>query len=405
MAAKSMMPKNVTRFTLQTQANPAFIVYNPSALDPYMEKVGGYAVADVNGTTFAAKLDKKNWNKFADGTPVTDPSKFETMVHMPRLFFKADGASIQLSDTQLPGFVSFDSPEWIAAYKLSFDGTLPHSIPDVAPQYSKTMSQFWDEAQLLGEEWGLAPYQFHCKVNALYQARFGNLNSQAVIGAGFLSSNWEDARNVPMGLLISLGDGSGKVLYQSEALGDQYPVKLFGFEDLWGKLWEFRPGIRFEMRDNVRYAIVYPGNVVSDTAEGREFVCAVQSASGAYVKGMELGEYWDMIAQNVTGGSATTYYCDGYYAATAGQLLRVGGRADYGALCGLSCADSSYAFSSSFTGIGARLAFYGSPTIISGAEFVQLLATRRSMPAPEVPADGNRTDETDNPSIEQSNER
>lgn len=400
-----MQLPNVTRFTLQTQANPAFTVYNPTALDSYMEKVGGYAVQNINGTFFAAKLDKKTWNKFADGTPVTDPSKFETMVHMPRLYFKADGASIQLSPVERPGFRFFDSPEWVGAYKLSFDGSLPHSCPNVAPQHSKSMSQFWSEAQLLGENWGLAGYQFHCQINAIFQARFGNLNSQAVIGRGLQSQNWEAARDVPMGLLIGLGDGSGNILYHSDALGDQYPVKLFGFEDLWGKLWEFRPGIRFEMRDNVRYAIVYPGNVVSNSAEGREFVCSVLSASGAYVKSMALGGAWDMIAQNVAGGSSRTYFCDGYYAATTGTLIYVGGYAIDSVQCGISYAYTGRAFSYSGTGIGARLAFYGSPTIIPGAEFIQLLATRRSMPAPEVPADGNRTDDTDNPSIEQSNER
>lgn len=400
-----MQLPNVTRFTLQTQANPAFTVYNPTALDSYMDKVGGYAVQNINGEYFAAKLDKKTWNKFADGTPVTDPSKFETMVHMPRLYFKADGASIQLSPVERPDFRFFDSPEWVAAYQLSFDGQLPHSIPAVAPQHSLTMSQFWKEAQLLGKDWGLAPYQFHCQINALYQARFGNLNSQIVIGPGFQSTDWQAARDVPMGLLISLGDGSGKVLYQSETLGEQYPVKLFGFEDLWGKLKEFRPGIRFYMDDDVRKAVVYSGNQVSNTATGREFVCSVQSASGDYVKSMECGEFWDMIPQNVTGGGSTTYYCDGYYAAKAGLLLEVGGRAGYSVLCGLAFASSNVDFWGSYASIGARLAFYGSPTIIPGAEFVQLLATRRRMPAPEVPADDNRTDETDTTSIEQSNER
>jgi hypothetical protein len=234
------------------------------------------------------------------------------------------------------------------------------------------MSQFWAAAQLLGTEWGLANYGFHCLINALYQARYGNLNSQATIGAGFQHSSWEACRDVPMGLLKSLGDGSGNVYYTDATIGDQYPVKLFGFEDLWGKLWEFRPGIRFEMRDDVRYAVVYSGNQVSNSATGREFVCSVQSASGAYVKGMELGDYWDMIAQNVTGGGASTYYCDGYYAATGGQLLNVGGYAYYGALCGLSFADSYDAFSYSASNLGARLAFYGEPTIVSGAELAAL---------------------------------
>lgn len=400
-----MQLPNVTRFTLQTQANPAFTVYNPTALDSYMDKVGGYAVQNINGEYFAAKLDKKTWTKFADGTPVEDASKFETMVRMPRLYFKANGASIQLSPVERPDFRFFDSPEWVAAYKISFDGSLPHSRPGVAPQHTMTMSQFWSEAQLLGEDWGLASYQFHCQINALFQARFGNLNSQAVIGAGFQASNWQTARDVPMGLLIDLGDGSGKVLYQSVTIGDQFPVKLFGFEDLWGKLWEFRPGIRFEMRDGVRFAIVYPGNVISNTAEGREFLCDVLSASGNYVKGMNLGLFWDIVARNITGGSSITYFCDGDYAAIEGQLLAVGGGANDGARCGISCARSYYTFSSSSSSVGARLAFYGSPTIIPGAKFVQLLATRRSMPRPEVPADDNRTDDTENPSIDPGNDR
>lgn len=400
-----MQLPNVTRFTLQTQANPAFTVYNPTALDSYMDKVGGYAVQNINGTYFAAKLDKKTWTKFADGTPVTDPSKFETMVHVPRLYFKAEGAKLFLADFEQDGYRAFDSPEWVAAYKVSFDANLPHSRPYVSPQFGNSISRFWSDAQLLGSEWGLANYGFHCLINALYQARFGNLNSQHVIGYGFNAPNFEAARDVPMGLLIGLGDGSGNVLYSDATIGDQHPVKLFGFEDLWGKLWEFRPGIRFEMRDNVRYAVVYPGNVVSNTAEGREFVCAVQSTTGAYVRDMQLGEYWDMIAQNVTGGGSTTYYCDGFLAETTGQLLTVGGTAGIGAQCGIAFAGSNRAFSYSSAGVGARLAFYGSPTIIPGAEFVQLLATRRSMPAPEVPADDNRTDETDTTSIEQSNER
>ena len=89
---------------------------------------------------------------------------------------------------------------------------------------------------------------------------------------------------------------------------------------------------------------------------------------------MECGEYWDMIAQNVTGGGSTTYYCDGYWAATTGQLLSVGGRAYYGALCGLACALSNPAFSISSASVGARLAFYGEPEIVSGAQLVALTA-------------------------------
>ena len=365
-------------FTLEQNSNPAFVVNNRGAAELYQSQMGGYAFFIKDGKVYAAKLNGADWTKFADGTAFTTALEqvCETMVHVPDCHFKGEGKTLHFGGTvPIDGGKVFDSPHWVGAYKISYDANnKAHSRPDVTPKHSQTMSQFWAAAQLLGSEWGLANYGFHCLINALFQARYGNLNSQSVIGAGFQTSSWEAARDVPMGLLKHLGDGSGNVYYTDTTIGDQYPVKLFGFEDLWGKLWEFRPGIRFYMDDDVRKAVVYSGNQVSNTATGREFVCSVQSASGAYVKSMECGEFWDMIAQNVTGGGSTTYYCDGYYAATTGQLLSVGGRADNGALCGLAYAASNSAFSHSGPNVGARLAFYGEPEIVSGAQLVALTA-------------------------------
>ena len=365
-------------FTLEQNSNPAFVVNNRGAAELYQSQMGGYAFFIKDGKVYAAKLNGADWTKFADGTAFTTALEqvCETMVHVPDCHFKGEGKTLHFGGTvPIDGGKVFDSPHWVGAYKIWYDTNgKAHSRPDKAPKHSQTMSQFWAAAQLLGSEWGLANYGFHCLINALFQARYGNLNSQSVIGAGFQTSSWEAARDVPMGLLKHLGDGSGNVYYTDATIGDQYPVKLFGFEDLWGKLWEFRPGIRFYMDDDVRKAVVYSGNQVSNTATGREFVCSVQSASGAYVKSMECGEFWDMIAQNVTGGGSTTYYCDGYYAATGGQLLYVGGHAALGALCGLAYATSSRAFSISITSLGARLAFYGEPEIVSGAQLVALTA-------------------------------
>ena len=119
--------------------------------------------------------------------------------------------------------------------------------------------------------------------------------------------------------LYVLGDGSGKVLYNDATLGNQYPVKLFGFEDLWGKLWEFRPGIRFYMDGDTRYAVVYSGNQVSNTANGRKFTIP-SSANGEFITRKTLGAYWDAFPQAVGGGDST-YYCDGFWASTSGELL------------------------------------------------------------------------------------
>lgn len=371
---QKMMGNNIfyPSITLEQSSNPKFALPTPFMADMYQRAMGGYMMKVVNGKVYAAKLAPSNWEFFADGTKVDNAAKYETMVHVPDCHFKAENKTLQFGGLfPISGGKTFDSPNWVGAYKMYVDENgVGHSRPNVAPSHSRTMSAFWACAQKLGSNFGLANYGFQCLIEALEQVSFGDLNTQSVIGAGFQSSSWEACRDVPMGKCISLGDGSGKVLYNDTTLGNQYPVKLSGFEDLWGKNWEFRPGIRFYMDGDTRYAVVYSGNQVSNTANGRKFTIP-SSASGEFVTRKTLGTYWDAFPQAVGGGDST-YYCDGFWAATGGELLSVGGRAGYGSLCGLSSAGSYDGFSLSGPHLGARLAFYGNPTIVSGSELMAM---------------------------------
>ena len=358
--------------TLEQSSNPQFDLPTPFMANMYRQQMGGYMMKTVGGVVYAAKLDAGNWDYFADGSKVDDAAKYETMGRVPDCHFKAEGKTMQFGGLfPIAGGHKFDSPNWVGAYEMFVDSSgVGHSRPGVAPSHSRTMTDFWNCAQRLGSNFGLANYGFQCIIEALYQVSFGNLNSQAVIGSGFQSSSWEACRDVPMGKCISLGDGSGKVLYNDATIGNQYPVKLFGFEDLWGKLWEFRPGIRFYMDGDTRYAVVYSGNQVSNTANGRKFTIP-SSASGEYITRKTLGAYWDAFPQAVGGGDST-YYCDGFWASTSGELLYVGGAANNWSPCGLSVADSNSGFSISGPSVGARLAFYGNPTIVSGSELMAM---------------------------------
>ena len=371
---QKMMGNNIfyPSITLEQSSNPKFALPTPFMADMYQRAMGGYMMKVVNGKAYAAKLDPSNWEFFADGTKVDDASKYETMVHVPDCHFKADNKTLQFGGLfPISGGKTFDSPNWVGAYEMYVDGNgVGHSRPNVSPSHSKTMSSFWSCAQKLGSNFGLANYGFQCLIEALYQVSFGDLNSQSVIGLGFQHSNWEACRDVLMGKCISLGDGSGKVLYNDATIGNQYPVKLFGFEDLWGKLWEFRPGIRFYMEGDTRYAVVYSGNRVSNTADGRKFTIP-SSADGQFITKKTLGAYWDAFPQTVGGGDST-YYCDGFWASTSGALLRVGGCANLGSRCGLSYTNSVSGFSASLSNFVARLAFYGNPTIVSGSELMAM---------------------------------
>lgn len=358
-------------YTLEQNSNVAFNVSNYWAAYMYTSYMKGYLFKVVAGNVYAALLNE-SWDAFADGTAIDNIAKYETMMRVPPCHFKGEGTKMTFGGLNpVAGGHTFDSPEWVGAYEMYVDASgVGHSRPNVAPSHSKTMSAFWSCAQKLHSNMGLANYGFHCLINAAYQAYYGNLNSQTTIGSGFQHSSWEACRDVPMGKCISLGNGSGKVLYHDDTLGDQYPVKLFGFEDLWGKLWEFRPGVRFYMDGETRKAVIYIGNQVSNTANGREVVC-LATVNGEYVTKMVLGTHWDMIPTAVSGGD-NTYYADGCWASKTGELLLVGGAALLGSLCGVSSSGSGDGFSFSHSGIGARLAFYGTPNLVSGSQLVAM---------------------------------
>ena len=325
----------------------------------------------VNGKVYAAKLDASSWEFFADGTKVDDASKYETMVHVPDCHFKAENKTLQFGGLfPISGGKTFDSPNWVGAYKMYVDGSgTGHSRPNVAPSHSRTISGFWACAQKLGSNFGLANYGFQCLIEALYEVSFGNLNCQSVIGSGFLHVNWELCRDIPMGKCISLGDGSGKVLYNNAGVGNQYPVKLFGFEDLWGKLCEYRTGIRFYMDGDTRYAVVYSGNRVSSTADGRKFTVP-SSVEGKFITKKTLGTCWDAFPQ-ANGGSNNTYYCASSFYSKSGTIMYAGAQSSLdGNNLFIVGSDINDTYSGGST--GARLAFYGNPTIVSGSELMAM---------------------------------
>jgi len=199
---QKMMGNNIfyPSITLEQSSNPKFALPTPFMADMYQRAMGGYMMKVVNGKVYAAKLDPSNWEFFADGTKVDDASKYETMVHVPDCHFKADNKTLQFGGLfPISGGKTFDSPNWVGAYKMYVDGSgVGHSRPNVAPSHSRTMSVFWACAQKLGSNFCLANYGFQCLIEALEQVSFGDLNTQSVIGAGFQSSSWRACRDVPM---------------------------------------------------------------------------------------------------------------------------------------------------------------------------------------------------------------
>lgn len=374
LAALEKYTNAKAEFTLEQTSSPSFAVSNKIVAQAYAAAMGGYLFYVKDGSVYAAKMND-GWTAFADGTPITSTirANTETMIHVPDCHFLGNNKTLAFGGlSEIEGGHIFGSPHWVGAYQMSSGG---HSRPGSGSIHSKTMTEFWNLAQAIHTDFGLANFGFHCLINALYQAMFGNLNSEYVLSNGNSrsSGSWDAYRDLAHGLADSIGNGSGCVSAVDSASVTRYVTKLCGFEDLLGKLWEFRPGVRFYMDNGVRYAVVYDGNQVSNSATGRTISGVLQSSSGSYTTAMELGEYWDMLPKTV-GGDSDSYYCDGCWAETGGELLLVGGYANSGSPCGLSFANSNDGFSDAYVSVGARLAFYSEPTIVSGEALVAMMA-------------------------------
>ena len=346
-----------TGIVLEESSNPAWTrLGNKTAIDRVINEYGAIVIDPVH--KMYAKLSDDNLNMFADGTEWAG-TYGEAIRHFGDLHYlvKTDENGKQVawgSHHHLNGHTLHEN--FIGCYQGSVgaDGKL-HSRPNVAVTTNRTMSAFWDCAQLHGNEWGLMNYHDHQKMILMHLLHFGTANSDDTMGTG-LNSNPSDGNwyNYRTGSCASLGIHTGSHPHSENASFKQ--CSLFGVEGLAGGSWEFRPNIRFSGVN----AIVYEGNIVSNTAEGRIFQRDPNTnLSQSYVKRMALGEHFDVIAVE-GGGSATTCWCDGSWSAASGELLFVGGSSNLGSLCGLTASYSYCGFSISSAIIGARLAFKGS---------------------------------------------
>ena len=65
-------------------------------------------------------------------------------------------------------------------------------------------------------------------------------------------------------------------------------------------------------------------------------------------------------------------YNDNYWYGASGQLWIFGGDSNNGALCGLAFASSDDAWSASYSGVSARLAYYGTVKRVTPTELAKI---------------------------------
>ncbi len=362
-------------------------VGNLDMWEEYKSRSGRYLVTNDGK---AAKLSTVNSGIFADGTTLSE-SLGHIMVIAPRLYYLVKMDEVAgipyLWMSQLPISGHHIEAPCIGAYKGSISGSALVSRSGVAPAGSRTINSFWNAAQVNGKNWGLQNYDHRKFMIMLQLSEYGNPNCQGPLGNGVTGTNNSSDYSTPLGWALgatkSLGDAFGNVpkawtTSGGVAVQGASNVSLMGIEDPYALQWEFCQGIYCGSADNDAQngteVFIYEGNRMPSSDElathpKGDYRQLTRPTTSGYISRMIKGEFFDVIAEAL-GGGGTSYWCDYTYNNTTGQLVLWGASAYNGALAGLGSADSFFAWSSSGSSIGSRLAYYGKLTFMSGAELV-----------------------------------
>lgn len=370
----------------QNQSDPEWGVEGDTdAWDAYKAKIGRYLMK-TDGK--CAKLDPTDSSFYADGT-AADESIGQVVTIIPPMYFKvvagATFSTIHCSESPIAGG-QYIPLTVVGSYKAGISNGALISRSGYAPRRSRTISQFWAEAQVNGTDWGLVNYDFRRLMMILGLSEYGNPNIQAKLGYGICGSVvanlWDEAQTLLTGATKTMGDVSGKIDITLTGGTDCSRVNFFGIEDPYGWQWEMTQNVFFGSSANAGQdgteCFIYEGNRMPSSGElatnpDGAYRQLVRPTTSDYVQRMLLGEHFDLIPELVSSSAdSATYWCDYFYGSLTGQLLLWGGLARHGPLTGLGCAASTGAFSSSSVDFGTRLAYYGDIEILTGAELVAL---------------------------------
>lgn len=362
-------------------------VGNLDMWEEYKSLSGRYLVTNDGK---AAKLSTVNSGIFADGTALNE-SLGHVMVYAPRLYFLVKNDEVAgipyLWMSMLPIGGHYIEAPCIGAYKGSMSGSALVSRSGVAPAGSKTINAFWNAAQINGKEWGLINYDHRKFMIMILLSEYGNPNAQGMVGNGLTgtnnSSDYTTALSFPCGNTKSLGDSFGSIAHEytmsngTKTTG-ACDVSIMGIENPYAQQWEMVQGMYCGSANNSGQngteIFIYEGNRMPSSSElathpSGDYRQLTRPTTSGYIAQMILGEHFDVMAKSLAGGG-TSYWCDYSYNNNTGQLVLWGADAYNGASAGLGFADSDDAWSSSYSGIGSRLAYYGELTFMSGAELV-----------------------------------
>ena len=334
--------------------------------------------------------NEENSANWPDGSAIDiDLSRKENrMVYFPKYYHKTVERSpgiwrTYISEQQIDSDY-IEEPEMLLSTFEAYtntDGTLM-SVWGVASTASQTMATFISQAKSNGPLWSIGDYRSHATIARMFCAYYKTTNISTSNSAIPCSGGTKRYNYGVTGATITLGNRDGKKATTKDT--SYYSTNFLGLEDCYYSKWEFVQGINILKGKYV----VYDGGSFpdKDVAEleaagatnirvvGYEPNPAATEGYNGWTKAVAQGKYGDVVP-TAHGGSETTYYSDySWFNPTGNRIfLRSGGSAD-GSRCGVFVADANTASSNSWTGLSARLAFYGKIVVVDSDTFKKMQA-------------------------------
>lgn len=329
--------------------------------------------------------------KWPDNTDITYTGRNQEnmMVHFPKYYHKTIERSpgiwrTYISEQQIDSDY-IEEPERLVgvyeAYKYS-DLNWLCSDGGVESTHSQTIATFVTQAKANGSMWGIQDYRIHATIARMFCAYYKTTNISTSNSSIPCSGGTKLYNAGKTGGTISLGNKDGRLATLEDSA--HYSTSFLGLEDCYYSKWEFVQGINILKGKYVVYdGGSFPDKDVADLEAagatnirvvGYEPNPAATEGYNGWTKAIAQGKYGDVVP-TAHGGSETTYYSDySWFNPTGNRIFLRSGDSDNGSRCGVFVADAYAASSSSWTHLGARLAFYGKIVVVDSDTFKKMQA-------------------------------
>ena len=265
------------------------------------------------------------------------------------------------------------------------------SLPNMTPDNSKSINEFWNCAQTRSKSHGLANLDFRNALLFHMMSKYGYRDSQnckggdgtLVWGVGLDgtestgSDKFAAQRYIKTGHTLSLGKNDGKVAVTDNNGTIVHGVNVNGFENPWGHYWEMVQGLCSVGSDvyHWRSNVMPTGTPTAASFEHIDHVVLQRANSdGATLMNIISSEHGRGCYMIPKGSVSGISYGDHYWYNASGQLWLVGSTSYLGAQDGLASASSCGAWTVSYPSLSARLAYYGDINKVSSARLAELAA-------------------------------